>query len=137
MEPDSFKHYGVKGMKWGVRRSQAQLDAAAKRRSDKNEKKATKKNRKKAQRQVSQQNSPAAKNQEAKSLSDNELRQRINRLQMERQYTQLTSSPQTKTGARKVGDILLREGGQVVANAGKQVATQLIKREIEKAVGLK
>ena len=33
MELNSIFHYGVKGMKWGVRRSQAQLDRAAGRRA--------------------------------------------------------------------------------------------------------
>lgn len=39
----AISHYGVPGMKWGVRRSEAQLDAAAKRRSDRQAKRSKKK----------------------------------------------------------------------------------------------
>lgn len=111
MEPKrtEISHYGVKGMKWGVRRSQAQLDRAAKRRS----------------------NSPAAKRKEAKSMSDAELRSSINRLQMEKQYVDLTADKKTQFGAKKVGGVLAKVGGQVVGNAAKQVATQQVKKQIE------
>lgn len=130
MEPDSFKHHGVKGMKWGVRRSQAQLDRAAGRR-------AQKKDAKQARKTSNAQNSKSGKRTEAKTLSNDELRSRINRLQMEKQYSELASSPAVQSGAQKAGGVLLKEGGKIVSNAGKQVVTQLVKNELEKAVGLR
>ena len=64
MDDKSLCHFGVKGMRWGVRRSQSQLGQTGQLRSD---------------------------SKEIESMSDQELRNRINRLQMERQYTQTAS----------------------------------------------
>ena len=130
MEPDSITHYGVKGMKWGVRRTQAQLDRSAGRR-------AQKKDAKRARKTSNAQNSKSAKRAEAKTLSNDELRSRINRLQMEKQYSELASSPAVKSGAQKVGGLMLQEGAKIVSNAGKQVVTQVVKNEMEKAFGLR
>lgn len=97
---DVLAHYGVKGMKWGVRRSQAELDRAAGR--------------------TPRRKSKSARKREASSLSDEELRSRINRIQMERQYVQLTT-PAPPAVQKFVTDVL--------ANSGKNIATsQVTKR---------
>lgn len=86
---DYLTHYGILGMKWGVRRTPAQPARArgsSKRKSD---------NKKKV-----------------KSMSDDELRRVVNRLQMERQYSQLSQSNVSKG----------KEYAQKVIKAGTTVA---------------
>ncbi len=119
MEPKGgeLTHYGVKGMKWGVRRSEAQLARAAEKRGQKRAARDEQKNK-------------------IKNMSDDDLRSAINRMNMERQYAQLTGTTNQQLGARKVGQIVAKEGGQVLTNAAKQVATEMVKRELQKAVGM-
>jgi hypothetical protein len=66
---ESLYHYGILGMKWGVRRSKAGLSGA--RRSLKS-------------------GSTGEKN--AKEMSDDELRKAVNRLQLEQQYSKLAAN---------------------------------------------
>lgn len=66
---NSLYHYGVLGMKWGKRRSQAELARA---RASRNSSKVTKKS--------------------IKEMSDDELRRKLNRLQMEQQYAKLSGA---------------------------------------------
>ena len=81
MDNNYLIHYGVLGMKWGVRRTPEQL-ARARRRSMTDE---SHKDYKKAHTRKS-----------VKSMSDAELRNRLNRLQMERQYSRLSESSVNK-----------------------------------------
>lgn len=73
MENMELYHHGVKGMKWGVRRKRKSVDNAH------------------------EDYRRAHNKTDVKNMSDKELRERNNRLQMERQYADLTR----KTGRGK------------------------------------
>lgn len=90
-------HYGIKGMRWGIRRSEAQLARARGRKTEPHED-YTKAHTKKS----------------VKEMSDSELRSRINRLQMEQQYSKLSSENVSK-GKFSVNKIL--KAGTTVAAA--------------------
>lgn len=94
-------HFGIKGMKWGIRRYQnkdGSLTVAGKKRY-----------------------SDSSSNNEIKDLTDQELRDRINRLNLERQYRDLT----TPSGQKQVN-----KGKQFVTSvletSGKNIVTQLV-----------
>lgn len=70
-------HYGVKGMKWGVRRTQTQLDAASA----------------EATRSMEIRGKVAANRGRTDSLSNKELQDAITRMNLEQQYTRLTAQP--------------------------------------------
>lgn len=75
MANNELMHYGILGMKWGIRRSEAQLARA--RGSKKTE--------------VHEDYKRVHNKKSVKSMGDQELRNRINRLQMENQYKDLSS----------------------------------------------
>lgn len=97
---DSFlKHYGKKGMKWGSRKSGSSSKAAKKK---------------------------ASARPKAKSLSDDELRKVINRLQMEKQYNSLTNNSRKAAGAefaKSIGKNLVRNA--VTAYGTKKIGDAL------------
>lgn len=101
MHNNELYHYGIKGMKWGIRRTPAQLGHRP------------------AKPTTSQRKS------EMKKMSDTELRNRINRIQMERQYMQLTA-PEVSAGKKFVKDVMI--------NAAKQTVTSYVAKYMNKGV---
>lgn len=115
-ESDYLAHHGVKGMKWGIRKAR---ERSAQRKAAKAEKKgysedykATKDLRKK---KVSQ-------------MSDAELRQAINRMNLEQQYKSLNS--RNVSAGQKFVQEVLRDSAKEVA---KEYTKKGIKTGISKA----
>lgn len=80
-----LNHHGIKGMKWGVRRTDAQLARARGSFTSKVTAAAAKK-----------KSEQAAKKRTVKDMSDDELRQKLNRLRMEDEYRRLSSNDVAK-----------------------------------------
>nr|DAL72385.1 MAG TPA: hypothetical protein [Caudoviricetes sp.] len=129
-------HHGIKGMKWGVRRTDAQLGHdTGKIDLQKTKKKVDAANTivnetrninnttsKKAQKKAQKQ-----KLAEVKSMSDKELRERVNRLNMEQQYIRM-SSEQMNTGRANVNSILTSVGTAItVTNSALAIALAIQK----------
>lgn len=135
-DDNELYHHGIKGMKWGVRRTPAQLGHdTGKIDLQKTKKKVdaantivnetrninnnvSKKQAKKVQKQ---------KMSEVKSMSDQELRERVNRLNMEQQYIRM-SSEQMNAGRANVNSVLNNVGTVVnVASSALAIAVAIQK----------
>ena len=134
--PDELYHWGIKGQKWGIRRYQNEdgsLTVEGKKRYKVNSVNEYRQRQFNAGKSISESAGNIAgkasdiirkqKNKESykvdnkiKKMSDDELRKKINRIQMERQYAMLTSSDRT-SGKEKALEIL-ETTGSVVAIIG-------------------
>lgn len=84
------KHVGVRGMRWGVRKSRSAIYAA---KASRKEKKAL------------------SGKANVKKMSDQEIRSVINRIKMEQEYIKLTTKPSLKSkGASLAGKIITEVG---------------------------
>lgn len=123
MAETELAHYGIKGMKWGVRRTEAQL-ARARGASPKSN---TKKNvSKKAATKSATSETPK---KTVKEMSDDELREKISRLELEKRYKDLsksTEAPKVNKGREFVA--------RVIERSGENIATQLTTYMMGKAV---
>ena len=149
-------HWGVKGMRWGIRRYQnkdGSLTQAGKKRYDKEmgKLKAEEKILKKRQRTQDKLNKLEAKRKEVKALregktiskepekkpakrsikdlSDDELRAVVNRLTLEQQYARL--KPEQVSKGKKFADAVLYK---VIAPAATEVGKNVVKDALAKAV---
>lgn len=118
---EELYHYGVKGMKWGIRRSPAQLghktgtkkkkksgivDAAKKMVANHKQKKVAK---------AETERQKKLKKKKISEMSDDELRERIARLELEKRYRDLAPK-ETHRGR----DFVI----SVLENSGRNIATQ-------------
>ena len=104
---DALRHYGIRGMRWGIRRTPAQLGRA--------------RGEIKAEKIAEQKRTEREKRAAVKSrgtLSNEELQERIRRLQLEKQLRELTDA-EISPGRKFVKDVMY--------DSGKQAATQVSK----------
>lgn len=142
MEKETLYHYGIPGMKWGIRRYQnkdGSLTPAGKKRLAKLNSEVEKLSGKKTESNSDSETKKSSSTEKAESLkinetkkvnemSDNELRTVVNRLQMEQQYKNL-SKPKKTLGQRFIESAFKDVVGPSVREAAKQNLT----RELNKA----
>ena len=157
---NELMHWGIKGMKWGVRRYQnkdGSLTPAGKKRYDKEmaklkeeekiaknklrtQAKLNKLDEKRKEIEALKSGKPIAKSTKqhskpsVKDMSDEELRQTVNRLLMEQQYAKL--NPQQVSAGQKfikkvMNDVVTPAATEVGKNALKDAMTKAVKNASE------
>lgn len=118
MSNEALQHHGIIGMKWGIRRSEAQLARARGKVASLEEKV----NRKKgvSSQPSSTSTNPAKPQKRVKDMTDEELQAKIRRLQMEKQLKDLMGSEEAKKTQSKGKSFIM----SVLETSGKNIATQ-------------
>lgn len=120
MDNNELMHYGVLGMKWGVRKSRST--------SGKRSGLFKKKTKASTKPQTSKKKS-------VKDMSDDELRKAINRLEMEKRYKDL-SPKQVSKGKQFVNDFMSKSIVPAVNEASKNLARDYLMKIGKKKLGL-
>ena len=126
-------HHGVKGMKWGVRKTPVRSSSGATRKRKSNTLSLFKK--KKTTRKVSSANSSPAKTKSIKDMSDDELRKKVERVRLEQQYQELdpkSVSRGKRITKRVMDDVIV----PAAVDIGKQVAKSIMANVTNKVLSL-
>lgn len=122
MDENQLIHYGILGMKWGVRRSEAQLARA---RGKTPSSKSSEESNNKSSSNTSIKSSSSTKPKKASEMSDDELRKTLNRIQMEEQYNAVMARQNPDKTAR---------AKKVVADLAEKTVRDVANKAIDKAI---
>lgn len=118
MRDSQLQHYGILGMKWGVRRTPAQL-ARARGETPKTD---SGSNRTNAGKSTKSSKVSSSSKKKLSEMSDAELQRQVNRLNLEKRYKELTPKEVSK-GQKFVNHVL----NQMVIPAATEVGKNFLK----------
>lgn len=124
MVDDFLSHYGVKGMKWGVRRSKAQIESASEEGA------------------AVESIRARAKTSGTNALTNKELQTAIDRMQLEKRYSDLANQTAHKSAGKKfvmalLGDIGSTETRRVAKGAASLGVEQALKKAGHKELAVR
>ena len=136
MTENELLHYGVLGMKWGVKKARKSSDTVDEtRRKSNTQNSNTQKSNTQNSNTKQQSKKFVTKKQRQKqimedlnSMSDKELRERLNRMQMEQQYIRMMT-PEKSAAKKQVEQFLINEG--------RNIASQMLREQIRKQTNKK
>lgn len=128
MGENELYHYGVLGMKWGVRKDRNK--------SGKKKAKLVLESpfKPKPKSQPSSSSSSSSSKKSISDMSDDELRALINRMQLERQYKQMMAQPPSK-GKAFVKKFLAENAQTIAKTAISKYANRVIDQQLDKKFG--
>ena len=127
MTNNELYHFGVKGMKWGVRRYQnkdGSLTKAGRKKMAKLDKEYSKLTGQKRNTENSNTRSLLTKKKKLSEMTDDEIREQINRITLEKQYTNLLKNPDSIKKQSKGHDFIKKIGSEVVMPAAMELGRQ-------------
>lgn len=128
MNQNELLHYGVLGMKWGVRRTPAQLARARGQTVSKN----TSDNKSKTS-TAKKSSSSTSGRKRLSDMTDDELRKEVSRLQLEQQYRNLNPE-KVSLGKRFVNKVVKDVVIPAATTTARNTLQTFMKRELDKAL---
>lgn len=130
---DELCHYGIRGMRWGIRRYQnpdGSLTTAGRNRYSTGKHHSIFTRKKTTSKVKTKPAEEKPKQKSVSEMSDVELNAFLNRKRLEQQYYQLIATPQKKSAVTKGKELV----GKALENAAQDTLTQIAKYAMAKSV---
>lgn len=131
-------HHGVKGQKWGVRRTPAQLghkpSGSRRKKSGSSSKGNARKRRISGLVKKRMTKKKVKRRKQAFEFTDDELQAAVKRLQLEKQYNELVRTIDGQNAVKRGNKVVNAALNKVIGPAIQDVAKDTLKKELEKQV---
>lgn len=133
-------HYGILGMKWGVRRTPAQLGHIVSAGHKKLKNVIDENKQKKANKKAEEEHMSMPSVRKTRKMSDSDIKAKIERLKLEKEYKQLLNDTRNESrnrGKQFIASILETSGKNILTQLSAYGMGALVNKIFEKKVGEK